>query len=189
MIIRLVGTQPLLMHNNQTVDPLNSWSKQMAALKGKKNKTDSDLYELDRLKFGSSLYWDDETGPFLPAANLFRCLMEAGSLVGRLGKTVERSVFFLADRANLLYDGPRNIDELWGDGTGQFVDRRVVVVQRQRIMGVRACFPEWAAEFTVDLDTQTLNLDMFEHILVKAGSAVGIGDFRRFYGKFEATIT
>jgi len=62
---------------------------------------------------------------------------------GRLGKTVERSVFFLADRANLLYDGPRNIDELWGDGTGQFVDRRVVVVQRQRIMGVRACFPEW----------------------------------------------
>jgi len=39
MIIRLVGTQPLLMHNNQTVDPLNSWSKQMAALKGKKNKT------------------------------------------------------------------------------------------------------------------------------------------------------
>ena len=188
MNLRLTGTTPLIMHNVQTADPLNHWAREIGKITAKKrNKTDADEVELSRLKFAAGLYYDAVIGPYLPAANIFRCLIEAGAIT-REGKKIERGVVFLADRSPLEYPGPRDIDGLWGDGATRFVDRRLANVNRARVPITRPIFPEWAALFEVEIDPEVINPDTFVDIAAKAGRAIGVGDYRRFYGKFKAEV-
>lgn len=185
----MTGTAPLILHNVQTADPLNYWTKEIAKITAKRrNKTDADEQELGRLKFAAGLYFDEQAGPYLPAANIFRCLIEAGAMT-RDGKKIERGVIFLSDKSPLQYSGPRDMDGLWGNGTTRFVDRRIGVVQRQRIVVTRPIFPEWGAEFEIEIDPEVLNTDVFADICNKAGRAIGVGDYRRFYGKFKAELS
>jgi hypothetical protein len=186
MELRLTGTQPLIMHNVQAADPYNPFARAMKELTSKRKKTDSDLGEIDRLKFLSGLYYEPATGPFLPAPNVFRALIEAGTIT-KSGKKIERGVTFLSRLAPLEYSGPRTPEELWGNGDTPFVDRRIVVVNRSRIPGVRPIFPEWAASFEIEIDPDIIDRDEFEAITVRAGR-VGVGDFRRFYGKFAVKL-
>lgn len=189
MHIELTGTQPLLMHNIRLADDQDPYTKAIKELTAKKTrKTEDDKLEIDRLSFAGGLYLDEQEGPYLPAENVFRCLMEAGALT-RSGKKIERGVVFLASRAVLEYHGPRDVDSLWGDnGQSRYVDRRMVAVQRQRIPRVRPIFPEWAATLPVEIDTQVIDLDEFESIVSKAGRMIGVGDYRRFYGKFDGKV-
>ena len=55
---RVVGSQPLLMNNPQTVDPTAPVTKAIKALTGKKKKTDADIEDIMRLKFAAALYID-----------------------------------------------------------------------------------------------------------------------------------
>lgn len=185
----MVGTAPLLMHNIRLADDQDPYVREIKKLTAKKTKkTDDDKMEIDRLSFAGGLYWDEDLGPFMPAENIFRCLMEAGSLT-RSGKKIERGVIFEGTRARLEYDGPRDIESLWGDnGQSLFVDRRMVAVQRQRIPRVRPIFPNWALSIGVEIDPQVIDHDEFEDIAEKAGRLIGIGDYRRFYGKFEGKV-
>ncbi|WP_133116297.1 hypothetical protein [Amycolatopsis antarctica] len=186
----MIGTAPLLMHNVRLADDQDPYVKAIKKLTAKKTKkTDDDKMEIDRLSFAGGMYHDDDLGPYLPAENIFRCLMEAGSLT-RSGKKIERGVIFDGTRARLNYDGPRDLETLWGDdGASPFVDRRMVAVQRQRIPRVRPIFPDWSATIGVEIDPQVIDFDEFEDIVAKAGRLIGIGDYRRFYGKFEGKVT
>lgn len=186
--IEITGTVPLIMHNVQTADPMNHFAKEIAKLTSKRrNKTEADQAEIARLKFISGLYYDTKVGPYIPAPNLFRCLIESGAMT-REGKKIERGISFLSDRATLEYDGPRDLTSLWDDGNSKYVDTRIVVVSRQRIPQTRPIFPEWSATFEVLVDDQVLDPDGFAEIVIRAGRAVGIGDFRRFYGRFTAIL-
>lgn len=189
MIITMTGTAPLIMHNAQTADPLNPYARAIKELTAKRtNKTDADEFEISRLKFFAGLYYSEADGPYLPAANIFRCLIEAGTMT-RDGKKVERGVVFMAERARLEYDGPRDRESLWGDGTTKFVDRRLAAVNRVRIPVTRPIFPEWGCSFEVMVDDEVLNSGQFESLIRKAGRSVGVGDYRRFYGKFSVEIS
>lgn len=189
MKIEMVGTAPLLMHNVRLADDQNPYTKAISKLTAKRSKkTEEDKLEIDRLSFAGGLYFDEEIGPYLPAENIFRCLMEAGSLT-RSGKKIERGVIFNDTRAPLEYDGPRTVDALWGDdGDSPFVDRRMVAVQRQRIPRVRPIFPNWSASIGVEIDGQVLDPEEFTDIVEKAGKLIGLGDYRRFYGKFRGQV-
>jgi hypothetical protein len=190
MRIEMVGTAPLLMHNIRLADDQDPYVKEIKKLTAKKTKkTDDDKMEIDRLSFAGGLYFDPDLGPYMPAENIFRCLMEAGSLT-RSGKKIERGVIFEGTRARLEYEGPRDIETLWNDnGDSPFVDRRMVAVQRQRIPRVRPIFPNWALAMGVDIDPQVIDRDEFEDIVAKAGRLIGLGDYRRFYGKFDGKVT
>jgi hypothetical protein len=187
--LRMVSTSPMLMHNIRLADDQEPIVKEIKKLTAKKTKkTEEDKYEIDRLSFVGALYESVETGPYLPAENIFRCLMEGGSLT-RDGKKIERGVILGAILTPLEYDGPRDPDSMWGNGTSRFVDRRMVAVQRQRIPRVRPIFPEWSASIEFDLDPSVIDMDSFTDIAVKAGRMIGIGDYRRFYGKFTVEVT
>lgn len=191
MQINLVGTQPLLMHNIRLADDQDPYTRAIKELTAKRTrKTEEDKQEIDRLSFAGGLYWDEEIGPYLPAENIFRCLMEAGALT-RSGKKIERGVVFLASRAVLEYQGPRDIESLWGEdpAKSRYVDRRMVAVQRQRIPRVRPIFPQWSAVLPVEIDPSVIDPEEFEQIVAKAGKMIGLGDYRRFYGKFDGTVT
>jgi hypothetical protein len=189
MKIEMVGTAPLLMHNVRLADDQNPYTRAISKLTAKRSKkTEEDKLEIDRLSFAGGLYFDEEIGPYLPAENIFRCLMEAGSLT-RSGKKIERGLIFDGTRARLEYDGPRDVESLWGDdGDSPFVDRRMVAVQRQRIPRVRPIFPNWSASIGVEIDGQVLDPEEFEDIVAKAGKLIGLGDYRRFYGKFSGSV-
>lgn len=189
MKIEMVGTAPLLMHNVRLADDQNPYTRAISKLTAKRSKkTEEDKLEIDRLSFAGGLYHDEEMGPYIPAENIFRCLMEAGSLT-RSGKKIERGVIFEGTRARLEYDGPRDVDSLWGnDGDSPFVDRRMVAVQRQRIPRVRPIFADWSASIGVEIDGQVLDPEEFEDIVTKAGKLIGLGDYRRFYGKFRGEV-
>lgn len=189
MRIQLVGVMPLLMHNVRLADDLDPYKRAISVLTAKKTKkTDEDKLEIDRLSFAGGLYHDAETGPYIPAANILRCLREAAAQT-REGKTIEQGVIFGADHARLEYDGPRDIAGLWGnDGDSPFVDRRMVTVDRKRIPRVRPCFPEWALSIPVEIDTTVIKSpEAFADIVARAGR-VGIGDYRSIYGKFVGTV-
>jgi hypothetical protein len=177
------------MHNVQAADPQHPLAREMKMITDKRKKTEGDLATLDRLKFISGLYCDNpvKMGPYLPGPNFFKALIEAGSIT-RAGKKIERGVMFLTTEAPLVYDGPRDPDALWGDGTGKFVDRRIVVVNRARIPGIRPIFPTWGAQFEMMIDPNIIDRDEFADIAERAGK-IGVGDFRRFYGKFDVKVT
>jgi hypothetical protein len=193
MIISLIGTSPLIMHNSQLADPDNFYVKAIAKIVNKKtDQTEDDRAEKYRLQFAGGLYYDEEIGPYLPLPNLVRSLRNAANLVlkNRGGKQVERGFIPLGQRAALEYDGPRDIDKLWGDGeTSKFVDRRIAKVGSGKMPICRPIFPEWAASFEFELDGNEIDEDMFRSYAEKAGKAEGVGDARRLgYGRYVVEI-
>lgn len=189
MLLKLTGTMPLILNNVATADPMHPVAKQMKAITDKKkNKTDADDAELSKLKWYAALYLDGSGIVVLPAPNVFRSLIEAAT-VTRDGKRIERGVSFLTDRSPLAYPGPRDLDELWKGGTSEYVDRRMVNKSGRRVPAVRPIFPIWSASYEIEVDPEIINDDAFEAIAQRAGKSIGVGDFRRFYGKFKAEVT
>ena len=91
-------------------------------------------------------------------------------------------------RSVATFLGPRDVVSLWGNGTGSFVDRRMVNVRGSRVARVRPIFPVWSAEFDVLIDPAVINPMEFRDIVEKAGRMIGVGDYRRFYGKFKGEV-
>jgi len=90
VIIKLIGTSPLLMHNAQLSDPEHPISRAIAELTSKVEKTAEDHREISRLEFCGSLYVG-KGGPVMPAANLQKCFSNAAK-IRREGKSVERAL-------------------------------------------------------------------------------------------------
>jgi hypothetical protein len=167
---------------------LNTYTRAIKEISSKRKKTDDDNLEMSRLEFLGGLYWAEEIGIYMPAENIFRALMQAAS-INRAGKKIERGLIAHGSRYPLQFDGPSDPDELWGGGTSQFVDRRMVNIMGKRIARTRPIFPRWGFSFDCDISTDVLDVDEFTSIVNQAGSMIGLGDYRRFYGKFTATVT
>ncbi len=192
------GTRPLLVHNGQASSPLHPYAKASKIISSKRKKTDEDYLELARLDFESSLYFDPPLhpnkknngkgiGPYIPAQNLYMSLINGARIV-RLGKAIERGVISYGDiMLPLIYDGPRTIKELWGNGESKYVDTRPVKVGQSKVDRCRAIFSDWAIEAEFLIDLNIIDYEQFEEVTRLAGQMVGIGDYRLLYGKFEAT--
>lgn len=188
MLIELTGTQPLLMHNVQLGDPDNFYVREIGKLNALKGKiTEAQRGERDWLKFRGGFYFDDELGPVLPAANVFRSLQQAAALT-RNGKDIERGLAISGEHAPLAYDGPRVPEEMWGEGKSRFVDRRMARVNRAPVVAIRPRFDQWSARFEFDLDDEIMSVDDFRFIADKAGRMIHVGDYRRFFGAYTVQV-
>lgn len=177
--VRIEGIVPLLMHNGQLADPLNRWAKEMKRISGKRSKTDADFEELARLEWYGSLYLKDGQ-PCLPGMNVEKVLIEAARK-RRQGKLAEAGIFVDAD-APLIYDGPKDLDELWNDERYRLTAG--VRIQRNKVMRTRPKFDEWAADILIEFDDEQLNEQDVLELLTVAGRTVGLGDWRPKYGRF-----
>jgi len=187
--MEITGATTLLMNNVQGADPDFPTTREIGRLNALKNKiTDEQRRERDYLKWSCSLYWDDEDGPILPAANVFKSILQAAALT-RNGKDVERSLVIHGLHSRLSYPGPRSKDGLWSDGTGVHVDRRMCTVNRAPIPNLRPAFPVWGAEYAFDLDEDIMSFDTFSWICERAGRLIHIGDYRRFFGAYTVEIS
>jgi hypothetical protein len=186
--LRLTGITPLMLHNIRLADPDDPVVRQISELTAKKKSmTEADRLQVGWLKFVGGLYHDEQAGPYLPATHIFASMIAAGRKT-RNGQDVEAGVIWLADKAPLEYDGPRDPEKMWDNGDSPFVDRRMVRVGQARIPQIRPIFPDWSAEIEIDYDDSILNLSDLTMYCQKAGR-VGVGDYRRFYGRYKATIS
>lgn len=184
--VTMTGTSPLLMHSDRLSDPLNPYSKALKAFSSKRTKTDDDHAQMARVEWEGGAYHDPTIGPYIPAANVHRSLVEGARLTKR-GRHVERGLVPAGDGLlPLLYDGPRDLEGLYADG--RFVSRMSAGVNAARVMRTRPIFPSWSLEMEAIVDPGQLDLEEISTIAEQAGSMVGICDFRPRYGRFVSTV-
>ena len=178
---RLSSSAPLIMHNGQTADPLNKWSKLLKQITSKRKMTDADLEEKAHIQFLASLYID-ETGPILPTKVIDALVVNAAKK-SREGPTAKSAVFCL-QHARLEYDGPRTAAELWADERFHFAV--TVRIGPSRVPSMRAVFNVWAATISLNLEDTLVNPARVDEWMAVAGVQVGLCDWRPQNGRFTA---
>lgn len=189
--IKLVGTSPLILKSDRTVDPFDHFVVAMKPLKDKKKKTDEDNHLLRRLEWESGLYMDAAIGPFVPGWNVIRSLRDGAAMLKK-GKDVIRGV--LTDtKIRIDYDGPRTADAMYADG--RFVDvRRVVNNGGGATMRARPRFDEWSMQLTLDFDEHMISRPDLLSAFERAGKFAGIGEYRPSspkggqFGRYEVSV-
>lgn len=176
---RLKSSAPLIQHNGQLADPTNKWSKLIKQISGKRNKTDADFEEMAHLEFLGSLYLG-ETGPVIPQ-HVADGVMIRGAMKFKKGPAAKSGCFCLM-LPELEYEGPRSAEELWEDERFHFA--ALVRVGQARVMRMRPIFREWGAVITLTFEDTICNPAEIGEWLVKAGTDVGLGDWRPQYGRF-----
>jgi len=178
--VKIKGVAPVMFHNPQLANPLNSFTQGIKKISAKRNKTEEDFKEMSRLEFLGGLYVDDKGKVIVPAEMLEASLL-SGAKKKRRGAKFKAAVL-VPESARLIYDGPKNIEKLGRDS--QFVDIRNVTIQRNTIMRTRPVFKTWQAEFMIMFDSTLVNKNEVEEALNDAGQQCGIGDYRPRYGRF-----
>lgn len=178
------GDAPLLMHAARLADPLDPATKELAAVTGKRTKTDDDHREVSRLEFLGSLYIADTLGPYIPGVNMAACLFR-GATKTRKGSALKSALLIPEEVNPLIYRGPRDAEGLWNAET--FTHRATVKVGLSRVVRTRPVFPSWALSVTGYLDTEVVDKESFASIADTAGRLVGLGDWRPQYGRFTVT--
>lgn len=184
--IDVIGTTALLVANPRTANPLDPLTKQIAEYTSKRKKTEADQLEIQRLKWLGSLYYDEEMGPYLPSENLWKSILDAARTT-KEGKTIERGLLLANPKMRLEYDGPRKDQELYNDG--RFIHVCDANASGRKIMAVRAMFPEWACQGQFIVNEEQLNIESLERIVQLAGAVIGVGTYRRRFGRYEADIS
>lgn len=172
----------LIMHNGQTADPLNPFSKALKEISGKRKKTDSDFESMANIELKAGLYVDSNNNVIIPSRVLESVLVE-GAKKSKEGKLALSGMFVDTD-ATFTYDGhPMTVDELTASP-----DHRICVAVRvgmSKVMRTRPHFKNWMAQFKVSLNSDVANEGQLRRWVEDAGSYVGIGDWRPRHGRYE----
>jgi len=179
---RVEGVAPLLMHNGQLANPLNSTVKSMKALTGQRKKTDETHLELSRLEFYGGLYLSKKGEVQIPSEVIESTLIE-GAKKSKLGKAF-KSAIAIYDDAILDYGKKLTVDQMW-ELPDEYVDVRPVKVGTSRIMRTRPIFRTWALEFIVSYNADLINPEQIQLAVDDAGMQVGLCDYRPKFGRFQ----
>jgi hypothetical protein len=187
IVIDVVGTSPLLMHNPRMVDPEFEINRQLKPLTKKTKKTDEDLRQIGMLEWYGGMY-DVDGVVVQPTSKLRKCLINAGR-ISKQGKSIERALSFLDLNVPLIYEGPKDINALFADK--RYTSRLSVGIGSKRVMRVRPQFPQWGLSIKgLFIEDAGINFDEFERIAELAGLSEGIGDNRvNGYGRFTIKVT
>lgn len=179
------GTRPLLMHSLRLLNKFEPLAVEKSQLTSLRKKTEADQLRIQEIDWLGSLYHDPAIGPFIPSDNIEAMIAEAGKLT-KSGRDVKRGVVVVEDRIPLVYEGPRDVPGLYGNGTSQFVDARGVRNQAQRVIRCRPIFLTWSLTFTASFNTAVIkNSTALAGFVRDAGQLIGLGDFRPKFGRFE----
>lgn len=180
--IEIRGMTPLLMNKFTDTAQINATSGP-GTIARDKDATPRQIAE-------SKTYIDEDGVIIIPQPNLFRCLIDAGKYFAYAGKsklTTQKSSIIPSALTIHGIALPLKFSDPWT------VDTRPVRIPATggRILTHRPCFDEWTLEFDVTLDTHVIGEKLLRQVVDKAGSAIGLGDFRPDtkgpYGKFLVT--
>lgn len=188
--LELTGTSPLLMHNPQMVDPEFEINRQIKALTSKRKRTDDDLHQIEKLQWYGGIYLSTNgDGPIVvqPTAKVRKCLINTAK-ISKLGKSIERAISFNTLNTPLIFDGPKDLDQIYADK--RFTSRLPVGIGKKRVMRIRPQFSPWALALDgIFVEDAGINFDELERIVELAGIVEGIGDNRvNGYGRFSGKV-
>ncbi|MFH0821259.1 MAG: hypothetical protein V2B18_00780 [Pseudomonadota bacterium] len=183
---RIIGAVPLLCHNGQTADPLNSFSVALKEISSKRKKTDVDQIEMAHLQFIASLYLKDGK-PCIPGEVVEATLLNAGKTLKK-GKDVSRAIT-CEDSFPLQYEGPTDPEKMWEASlkkpSNTYLTFTVTVkIKNNRVPRTRAKFDKWAIDAVVVYDDRVFNKKEIVELMQIAGRDIGFGDWRPKYGRF-----
>lgn len=182
MQITIRGVSPLLTHNERLANPFDELTRAIKSISGKRKKTEDDLLEMARLEWLGGLYYDSDTGPYVPGHNMLAALISAGK-VHKLGTAFKRAALVLEDKLPIEYQGPRDHEAMFANK--RYVDMRSVKVGTSKVLRARPKFDDWKLRFTVAYDESVLQADDLVRVTQTCGSMVGLGDYRPRFGRFE----
>lgn len=185
---RLTGVTPLLMHNGQTVDPLNTYSRKIKEISSKRKKTDQDYEDMSRLEFLAGLYLDENNQPCIPGTIVEAAIIGRGGAarMERAGKQAAAAVFVDNDLA-LEYEGEKDPNKMYDDERLRHVAK--VRVQSNSIVRTRPRIPlPWSAEGELVYNENLVNEDAIIRWLEVAGEQVGLMDWRPKFGRFTVEV-
>lgn len=171
---------PMLMHSDRTANPLNPQTKAIKAITGKRKKTDDDHYEIARLEFIASCYFNGKW--HIPAAN-FEAMLLASAKHFKLGTTIKQALLVPDDAEFIFADSKLKPEDLFH--IDEYVDQRTVKVGTAKTIRTRPIFNSYKSIFTCWLDTDKMNTEQLIQIVENAGKYVGLGDYRPRYGRFQ----
>jgi hypothetical protein len=179
--LKIVGTTPLMFHADRLANPLLPESKAHRELTSKRKKTDDDHLAIARSEFIAGCYWNEKDGFFVPGQN-FDATFLAGAKLQKLGTHWKRGALVVEDKIKLLHDGPTSPEKLWESPSN--VDCRGVKVGTAKVMRYRPVFLEWAATFSVAVNTDVINLNEAKKAIEDAGALIGVCEYRPRFGRF-----
>ena len=187
--IHIQGTGAIIMHNGaaglDTRSDANIEKAEIARKKGS-NRTETDETRMRELECQTSLWLDTEGTPTIPEGALRSMIETAARKLKqgpqvREGLSVELILAFEYDREKY------GADVATLRKTAQFTVG--VVVQRNRVLRMRAKFDDWACRFVIDVDDELCDLEQLETWLDIAARRIGLGDWRPEksgnYSRFE----
>lgn len=181
--LRIEGTRRLIMHSARLADPLDPISKSLARLTSKKMKTEADHEAISKTEWFGGL-WLDRGVPCVPAEALMAAFV--GAARSRRRGPQASAGLMVADHAELKYDGPRDLEELWD--SAPFRLRVPVRVGNARPMRTRPVFDAWGIEFVASYLPTLLNRDEIVETFAIAGFTKALGDWRPQNGTFSVTV-
>lgn len=189
IIIKAVGTKPLLLHNVDLANPLNTWARKMADLRGtpSKRRTEKWHEEMAYANFMGAFYEiPGVDGVGVPCENLRRSIVDAAK-ASRRGTQVQRALMVTTAAVPLIYDGPKTPQELWDAGGWSLT--RMIRGTGGASPTTYPQFPGWALRVPLELDEDVLSVRDLTELAERAGRIEGLGASRKQgYGRYDALV-
>jgi len=182
--LEIEGVSPLLMHNGEMADPLNPMTQELKKVSSKRVKTESDHREMAKLEWHAGIY-QQEGVVVVPGVMLDKTIIEAARK-SRKGKQVQSGVMVDGDPALEFPDKGKSLTALYESGS--YTDRRMVVVQKNRIARTRPKFNVWSLQFSIQFDDELVSRSELVDMVDLAGQTIGIGDYRPRFGRFQRLV-
>lgn len=181
----LTGVNGMVMHNGHLADPSNSYAKQLKEFTSKRKKVESDFLAMSEIEFKGSLYLY-ENGNSLEVvipSDVAEASFVNGAKKSKEGM-IAKTAIFVNEHTPLMYDGPKDPNELWEDK--RFVFVKAVKVGQAKIMRTRAFFKDWQINVKIEFNPDLANIGQVERWVKDAGQQVGIGSWRPRHGRFTS---
>ncbi len=183
--LRLQGVNEIILHNGQTADPRNKYSKLLKEISSKRKKTDSDLDQMAAIEFLAGLYV--ENGDIVLPDHVIEAAIIAGAKKSKSGVQAKTAVF-VKGAASLDFEGkppeitPESLQALF-DG-GQHHLSVGVRVGTSKVIRTRPMLKNWSATIELEYDDEFVNRKQAVQFVYDAGRQVGLCDWRPKYGRF-----
>ena len=181
--VKFTGVAPLICHNGQTADPLNTYSKSIAKITSKRKKTEADFEEIARLEFLAGLYLHDGQ-PCLPDRVLKAVIASKGGAAGKERRRKDATAgMWVESPSPIHYEGPKDPDEMWKDEGFRFTVP--AVIGQSKVIRTRPMFElPWSVNVTYHFNDRLVDEGDLKRWLKIAGEEVGLCDWRPEYGRF-----
>lgn len=174
------GISPILLHNGRLADPLYPIVAEIKKISQKRKKTEADLLALARLEWMGSLYL--KNGKIVLPGEVMEASLISGAKKKRQGQQAKIAIF-VENESELIYDGPKDLEELWENDDFRLTTG--VVIQRSRVMRTRPKFNKWEAKVVVTYEDTIIDRASVIEFMELVGSQVGLCDWRPKFGRFQ----